>query len=347
MRRKELIRVQTVIHRKGCEKLETIIEKYFTDVFREDFFVVALDRTGCYLFTDCCDDEEVRKQLAEFLSSMSLTKEQVCLCVIGRKSKFNYCDYQHLSEYVLKAKQRRKPVLSAKELDSILQCYGIRKAPTAEPYSNFSRSGLYKELLEYRNKNGLPVSDAQLNQLCKLKSESQQSGKEFTDQSGLSRSLLDIVSEWEDEVFPEDVKEDFDTFVPPAGPSLSIEHRVKKFLSNTIKLLACVLFSVMCFSLGFAAFVLAATVLLIIFIWHRYGISGIVEIHGVSGLIATASKVLFKNRWHFIGIAAFTVFVAAAALSLKNGQVTTSGEIISWFTTAFSRLREIMGRYGI
>lgn len=346
MHRKELIPVQTVIHRKGCERLETIIERYFTDVFREDFFVVALDRTGCYLFTDCCDDEEVGKQFVEFLSSMSLAEEQVCLCVIGRKSKFNYCDYQHLSEYVLKAKQRRKPVLSTKELNSILQCYGVRKASVAESYSNFSRSGLYKELLEYRNKNGLAVSDAQLNQLCKLKSESQQSGKEFTDQTGFPKSLLDIVSEWEDEVFPEDVKEDFDTFVPPAGPSLSIEHRVEKFLSNTIKLLACALFSVMCFRLGFAAFILAGVGLLIIFIWHRYGISDIVEIHGLPGLTAIAGKVLFTNMWHFIGIAAFTVFLVVVALSLKNGQVT-SGETISWFTTAFSRLKEIMSRYGI
>lgn len=112
--------------------METILKEYFTEVFREDFFVVALDRTGCYLFTDSSDDSETGLQFTDFLESMSLQKEQVCLCVIGRKSKYNYSDLQHLSEYVLKAKQRRKPVLTEKEIDSILQCYGIEKLPGRE-----------------------------------------------------------------------------------------------------------------------------------------------------------------------------------------------------------------------
>lgn len=112
--------------------METVLKKYFTEVFREDFFVVALDRTGCYLFTDSSDDSGIERQFTDFLESMSLRKEQVCLCVIGRKSKYNYSDLQHLSEYVLKAKQRRRPVLAAKEIDSILHCYGIEKLPDRE-----------------------------------------------------------------------------------------------------------------------------------------------------------------------------------------------------------------------
>ena len=102
--------------------METVLKEYFTEVFREDFFVVALDWTGCYLFTDSSDDSEIGRQFTDFLESISLRKEQVCLCVIGRKSKYNYSDFQHLSEYVLKAKQRRKPVLTDKEVNSILQC---------------------------------------------------------------------------------------------------------------------------------------------------------------------------------------------------------------------------------
>lgn len=112
--------------------METVLKEYFTEVFREDFFVVALDRTGCYLFTDSSDDSEIGRQFTDFLESISLRKEQVCLCVIGRKSKYNYSDFQHLSEYVLKAKQRRKPVLTDKEVNSILQCYDIEKLPGRE-----------------------------------------------------------------------------------------------------------------------------------------------------------------------------------------------------------------------
>lgn len=318
--RRGLTHVLIVIRKKGCEILENVIREYFTDVFREDFFVVALDRTGCYLFTDFPDDTVVGIQLSEFVSSMSLSEKQVCLCVIGRKSRFNYCDFYHLGEYVLKAKQRRKPVLTNKEIDSILECYGVSKVSAAGTYENFSESGIYKALAECRNQYNLPVSDYQLNQLCKAKWESQLHGSEIEAGWDVPPGLLEIAEDWEEAIEAENVKKDFDTFVPPAGPVISVEHRVEHFLSDVFWILVCEVF-LSFVNPGLAAVLSVFLILVIIIDASVCGVIRLVKRQGLAGFITIAGKALWNLKWQFllhilVVVTAFVMYRAAVGYVL-------------------------------
>ena len=107
--------------------MEEILKKYFEWVFTEDFFTVALDYTGCYLFTDCDDDEKIEQEVSGFKADLALKDEQVNLCVLNRKSKLNYCSSDLIGEYVFRVMRHRGKVLTLDELQSILQTFGYQK----------------------------------------------------------------------------------------------------------------------------------------------------------------------------------------------------------------------------
>ncbi len=103
--------------------METILKDYFKWVFTEDFFTIALDVTGAYLFSDCADDEEIGEQFNQFKDALQLSDEECVLCVIGRKSKWNYCGVDYLSRWVMKASRAREAVFTQDDVKSILDCY--------------------------------------------------------------------------------------------------------------------------------------------------------------------------------------------------------------------------------
>lgn len=107
--------------------MEDVLKKYFEWVFTEDFFTVALDYTGCYLFTDCDDDERIEQEVSDFKADLALKDEQLNLCILDRKSRFNYCSSDLLGEYVFRVMRHRGKVLSLRELQSILQTFGYKK----------------------------------------------------------------------------------------------------------------------------------------------------------------------------------------------------------------------------
>lgn len=119
--------------------MEELLKKYFKWVFTEDFFIVALDFTGCYLFTIHPEDEIIRKQAKAFQQAMQLKNKQCVVCVVGRKSDLNFCSWDLLSDFAMQATQKRSKVLTEGEIQSILDCYGI------ETKSNIVRRGETKE----------------------------------------------------------------------------------------------------------------------------------------------------------------------------------------------------------
>lgn len=120
--------------------MEELLKKYFKWVFTEDFFTVALDFTGCYLFTVHPEDEEVKKQAKSFRQAMHLKNSQCLLCVIGRKSNLSYCSWELLDSFAMQVTQKRKKVLTEAEIQSILDCYGVEKKK-----NNTVRQGEIKE----------------------------------------------------------------------------------------------------------------------------------------------------------------------------------------------------------
>lgn len=103
--------------------MEEILKKYFKWVFREDFFTIALDHSGCYLFTKCENDDEVAEQYKQFREAMALEDRQINLCVLGRKSRFNYCSFEKLGNYVFQIIQHKGYQLTDSEIESILKTY--------------------------------------------------------------------------------------------------------------------------------------------------------------------------------------------------------------------------------
>lgn len=105
--------------------MEELLKKYFKWVFTEDFFVVALDYTGCYLFTADIEDSVVEEQRKAFCKAINLKNGQYLLCVVGRKSKFSFCSWELLDSFAMQATQKRRKVLTETEIQSILDCYGV------------------------------------------------------------------------------------------------------------------------------------------------------------------------------------------------------------------------------
>lgn len=113
------------VNLKGGNVLEDILRKYFKYVFTEDFFTVALDATGCFLFSSHSDDTEITSQFNQFKSCQCLSDKQCVLCVVGRKSNLSYCSQHLLDSYIMKITQGRESVLSWEEQHSILECYKV------------------------------------------------------------------------------------------------------------------------------------------------------------------------------------------------------------------------------
>ena len=103
--------------------MEETLKKYFKWVFREDFFTIALDHSGCYLFTKSENDDEVAEQYKQFREAMALEDRQINLCVLGRKSRFNYCSFEKLGNYVFQIIQHKGYQLTDSEIESILKTY--------------------------------------------------------------------------------------------------------------------------------------------------------------------------------------------------------------------------------
>ncbi len=148
--------------------MEEILRQYFKWVFKEDFFTVALDRTGCYFFTDCLDDNTIGQQYSMALEDLSLQERQVVLCVVGRESAYSYCGLELLGQFVLKATQGRSLVLSDKDIASILACYGIEQKVSTVERRDWSQTGLFKQLVG----NEFDLSETQINEICRIRPRS-------------------------------------------------------------------------------------------------------------------------------------------------------------------------------
>lgn len=145
--------------------MEDILKQYLSCVFTEEFFTVALDSTGCYLFTDCNDDNKIGEELADFKEQLGLSDKQISLCVIGRKSKYNYCSLELLPQYVLKAIQCRSVVIDWRTMQSIKKTFGIG----IEIVDNcFADSILYKKIQNFKlTENAMDLSDDMITAICR------------------------------------------------------------------------------------------------------------------------------------------------------------------------------------
>lgn len=126
--------------------MEEILKKYFSVVFTEEFFTVALDYSGCYLFTKCSSDEEVKREYLQFKDDLALEEKQINLCVIGRESKFNYCSLEQLDKYVYGAQKHRGKALTQQEIESIQDTFGY-VPEKSEVKKECFESELYRKLI--------------------------------------------------------------------------------------------------------------------------------------------------------------------------------------------------------
>lgn len=147
-----------------------ILSQYFKWVFREDFFIIALDRTGCYFFTDYLDDAVIGQQFSEALNDLALTEKQAVLCVVGRNSQFNYCSLELVGKFVLQATQKRKAVLTDSEIFEILDAYGIEKQERKIEQRNWANTDLFKQLKD----SEFGLSEMQINEICRIRPNSVQ-----------------------------------------------------------------------------------------------------------------------------------------------------------------------------
>lgn len=173
-KKKENVRVEDMTPQERMEfeaanlSIEETLGKYLQHVFREEHFVVGLDLTGCYLFAENGSDEEIAVWVKELKDDLCLKKSEVCLCVIGRESNYNYCSKKLLGKYLGKATKSRKAVFTNRDIEEILDAYNVG---TESPffYADYSGTRLFGEIQNILDECGWDLDKSIINRICYLR----------------------------------------------------------------------------------------------------------------------------------------------------------------------------------
>lgn len=143
-----------------------IVDRYLQYAFKENDFIIGLDRAGVFLFTFNGDDVSVGEHTVELCKDLDLEPKQITICVLNRKSKYNYCDIELLPQYLHKAITARTGVLNQDDVVELADLYGVRKS---KYYLDFSETDLYRSLCQAlkQRKETMPQDD--LNTICREK----------------------------------------------------------------------------------------------------------------------------------------------------------------------------------
>ncbi len=173
-------------------RTDLILKDYLMHVFCIEHFIVGLDCTGCYLFTEEEYDDAIAEWVEDFKDAMALD-EQVSVCVIGRKSKFNFCDRKLLGIYVSKAVSARKKVLSDTEIQEIMDAYGVC-ADENRFFLDFHGTELFNHIKNSLKEKGFPIDDQQLNEICRTKPKSTKELEHLGVHSSCVKMVLQIIN---------------------------------------------------------------------------------------------------------------------------------------------------------
>ena len=173
-------------------EVESTLEKYLPYVFRDEHFVVGVDTTGCYLFAENGSDQDITAWAEELMDDLLLKSDEICLCVVGRESKYNYCSKKLLGKYASKAVRVRKPVFTNRDIKEILGAYGI-SLENKSFYADYSETKLFKEVQNVVGSHGWKLEEEIINKICYLKPEDFQSLKDLGVPDAVLAEVLNCV----------------------------------------------------------------------------------------------------------------------------------------------------------
>lgn len=110
-------------------RLLDLIDQYFEITINDEFFILALDKTGVYAFTQSTNKPLIVDEFLEMERDLKLDKNQAVLCYVGNEGN----DYEEsirveeLEDWVCTKTAERSNVLNDRDFADIIKCYRADK----------------------------------------------------------------------------------------------------------------------------------------------------------------------------------------------------------------------------
>lgn len=129
-------------------ELYELVSKSFSNVINTDSFVLGIDQTGVYAFTEQRSVIAANTALRELKEDLALSDEQVVLCIVSEDSVVTeHPTHENLNEWVLKESKKREKVLTQEAIKEIINCYNYVSVKE-EKIKVLEQLGLTREVSE-------------------------------------------------------------------------------------------------------------------------------------------------------------------------------------------------------
>lgn len=106
------------------KELVTIVDKNFIDIIKDDVFVIGLDYTGLYAFTDNDSKSEISQEFYDLKKDLRLDDSIIVLCHVGTNAGYdNDVPLDKLEDWIMSKTAERPRCLTREILQSIEDCY--------------------------------------------------------------------------------------------------------------------------------------------------------------------------------------------------------------------------------
>lgn len=106
-------------------ELIDVVDKYFFEVINDEDFVLGLDYTGIYAFTDSADKEDKSLAFYELKKDLRLSDSQAVLCYVGAQSPGyqNEVPLDNLEQWIRDCTMSRPRIFTRDVMNEIEACY--------------------------------------------------------------------------------------------------------------------------------------------------------------------------------------------------------------------------------
>lgn len=106
-------------------QLITVVDKYFVETINDQDFVIGLDPTGVFVFTESTNIREVNNDFRELKEDLDLNDKESILCFIGKPLGVyqNEVTLDELGDWIREVTISRPTIFNRADLQDIEDCY--------------------------------------------------------------------------------------------------------------------------------------------------------------------------------------------------------------------------------
>lgn len=131
-------------------ELINTVDNYFIEAINDDDFILGLDYTGVYVFTDSENRDDKALAFYELKKDLQLTDKQAVLCYVG-SGHYGYPNETTLDElerWIREITMKRSRIFTGEDLQSIEDCYDDNSEEDLVIYDVLREYGLSDSIIQ-------------------------------------------------------------------------------------------------------------------------------------------------------------------------------------------------------